>query len=127
MMQALLMIAAGICLLGGAAFALVGALGILRFPDVYTRTHAASKAGTLGSGLCLVAVALAADTGGAATRAIVAVVFFMLTAPVAAHLLARAAFRAGYPAVADRNAYLGEVHRASAAEKPPEGEDIGRN
>jgi multicomponent Na+:H+ antiporter subunit G len=122
-METLLTLAAAACLIGGAGFALVGALGVLRFPDIYTRMHAASKAGTLGSGLCMVAVALAADTGDAATRAIVAVLFFMLTAPVSAHLLARAAFRAGYSSECSANAYLEEVDRERAAEKAAVGQD----
>jgi multicomponent Na+:H+ antiporter subunit G len=114
-MHTLLTLAAAACLIGGAAFALVGALGILRFPDVYTRMHAASKAGTLGSGLCMVAVALSADTADVSTRAVAAVIFFLLTAPVSAHLLARAAFRAGYPSTCASNAYLDEVSRERRA------------
>jgi multicomponent Na+:H+ antiporter subunit G len=109
-------IVASVFLVIGSGFALVGALGVLRFPDVYTRTHAASKAGTLGAGMCLVAVALSFGAIDVATRAIAGVVFFMLTAPVSAHLLARAAFMAGYPAHCQRNAYLEEVDRQAAAE-----------
>jgi multicomponent Na+:H+ antiporter subunit G len=123
MMHTLLTLAAAACLVGGAAFAIVGALGILRFPDVYTRMHAASKAGTLGSGLCMVAVALSADSVDASTRAVVAVIFFLLTAPVSAHLLARAAFRAGYPSTCASNAYLEEVERERPADQTGGGED----
>lgn len=87
------------CLLIGGAFAIVGALGILRFPDVYTRMHSASKAGTLGSGFCLLAVAIWAPDFGVTTRALAGVLFFLLTAPISAHLLARAALIAGYAPV----------------------------
>ncbi len=111
-------------LLVGAAFGVVGALGVLRFPDVYTRTHAASKAGTLGSGFCLLAVALGTESIDVATRAAVAIIFFMLTAPVSAHLLARAAFRAGYPSDCAENAYLAEVERQSAADEAERAEDV---
>ncbi|WP_295806178.1 monovalent cation/H(+) antiporter subunit G [uncultured Nitratireductor sp.] len=80
----------------GAAFTLVAAIGILRLPDLYTRMHAASKAGTLGSGLMLVALAIFAQDQAIVTRALAAVVFFLLTAPISAHLLAKAAYAAGY-------------------------------
>lgn len=87
---------AGILLVIGAAFSLTASVGILRLPDIYSRMHAASKAGTLGSGLMLIALAVFSGDVGTVTRALAGVVFFLLTAPVAAHLLARAAHAAGY-------------------------------
>jgi multicomponent Na+:H+ antiporter subunit G len=81
----------------GSLFALVGAIGIVRLPDVYSRSHAASKAGTIGSGLAMLAIAVSAPEIYVATRAIAGLLFFLLTAPVAAHLLMRAAYKAGYP------------------------------
>ena len=57
-MTTALTIVTALLLLVGAGFGLIGALGVLRFPDVFTRMHAASKAGTLGSGFCLLAVAV---------------------------------------------------------------------
>ena len=85
----------GLLLIIGAAFNLIAAIGLLRFPDLFTRMHAASKAGTLGSGLLLIAVALHAGEISVASKALAAVVFFLLTAPISAHLLARAAYVAG--------------------------------
>jgi multicomponent Na+:H+ antiporter subunit G len=87
----------GLLLLLGAGFSLVAAIGVLRMPDFYVRMHAASKAGTLGAGLLLLAVALAAAEMGVIMRAIAAIVFLVITAPVAAHLLSRAAYGAGVP------------------------------
>lgn len=87
---------AGVLLLIGTAFSFLAAVGILRLPDLYTRMHAASKAGTMGSGLMLVAIAIASMDGSVALRAFVGVVFLILTGPVSAHLLARAAYLAGY-------------------------------
>jgi multicomponent Na+:H+ antiporter subunit G len=84
-------------LLGGAFFTLTASLGLVRLPDVYTRMHAASKAGTVGSGLILLAASLHSTDMGMSLRALAAVLFFILTAPVAAHLLARAALKAGFP------------------------------
>lgn len=88
---------AGILVLVGAFFALVAAIGLWRLPDIYTRSHAASKSGTLGSGLVLIALAVHAGDAAITSRALAGVVFFLLTAPIAAHLLARAAYAVGYP------------------------------
>jgi multicomponent Na+:H+ antiporter subunit G len=79
----------------GSLFALTAAIGLLRLPDVYTRMHAASKAGTLGSCVMLIALAVYADDLAVTVRALGGVVFFLLTAPVSAHLLARAAHVSG--------------------------------
>jgi multicomponent Na+:H+ antiporter subunit G len=87
---------AGILLVIGAAFALVATIGIIRLPDIYSRMHAASKAGTVGSGAMLIALAVFADEPATTLRAIAAVAFLLLTAPVSAHLLAKAAYSAGY-------------------------------
>ncbi|MDI6837542.1 MAG: monovalent cation/H(+) antiporter subunit G [Rhizobiaceae bacterium] len=84
-------------IVGGSLFALVAAIGINRLPDLYTRMHAASKAGTVGSGLLLLAVGLHAGDVATLARALAAFFFFILTAPVSAHLLARAAHKVGYP------------------------------
>ena len=75
----------------GAAFALIGSIGLVRFPDFYTRLHAPTKATTLGVGSLVVAssVALSAD-GTTLSEALIAG-FLFLTAPVSAHLLAKAA------------------------------------
>lgn len=80
----------------GALFALVASVGILRLPDFYTRVHAASKAGTVGSALALIALAIVSVQTAEVLRAIAAIVFFFLTAPIAAHLLGKAAYSAGY-------------------------------
>ena len=85
------------CLLAGGFFLFVAGLGILRQPDVLIRMHASTKAGTLGVGLVFAAAALyfrnTADTAIAALT----VVFLLVTAPVAAHAIARAAYRTNVP------------------------------
>jgi multicomponent Na+:H+ antiporter subunit G len=80
----------------GGAFSLVAAVGLIRLPDVYSRMHSASKAGTLGSGAALIALAVHAWDLATVTRAMAGFAFLLLTAPVAAHLLARAAYLSGY-------------------------------
>jgi len=59
--------------------------------------HAASKAGTVGSSAMLLALAISVDDIGVATRAVAGIVFFLLTAPIAAHLLARVAYSTQLP------------------------------
>ena len=81
----------------GSLFGLLAAVGIVRMPDLFTRMQAATKTGTLGLGCILTAVAVYfADLTVAAT-ALLIVSFVFLTAPVAAHVLARAAYCAGVP------------------------------
>ncbi len=87
---------AGVFLLIGALFSVVAAIGIVRLPDLYTRMHSASKVGTMGAGLSFLAIATIAFDGPLILRAIVGFTFLILTAPVSAHLLARAACLAGY-------------------------------
>lgn len=83
------------CLLFGAVFVLVAAIGLIRMPDLPMRMHAATKAGTLGTGLLLAAVALAVPGEGVAVRAIATITFLLLTAPIAAHVIARSAYYCG--------------------------------
>ena len=94
-------IIAGLLLIAGAVFALLAAVGLWRLPDIYSRMHAASKAGTLGSGLMLIALAVHAGDVSTTSRAIAGVIFFLLTAPISAHLLAKAAYAVGYRLTSD--------------------------
>ncbi len=96
MMETLEMVVVGCLLVIGAAFALTASIGLLRLPDLYTRMHAASKAGTLGSCVMLIALAVHSVDQSIITRALAGVIFFLLTAPISAHLLAKAAYAAGY-------------------------------
>ncbi len=89
-------ILAGLIILGGF-FCFVAGLGVLRLPDVLIRMHASTKAGTLGSGLILIAVAVFFADTGTITRAVATILFLLITAPVAAHMIGRAAFRSRVP------------------------------
>lgn len=86
----------GTLLVLGAAFTLLAAVGVVRLPDLYTRMHAASKAGAVGGGLILIAVAVLSQDAAVSVRAIIGVMFVLLTTPVSAHLLARASYLTGY-------------------------------
>ena len=91
-------------LLAGSLFVLIAALGIVRLPDLLMRMHAATKAGTLGAGLLLVAVAVSTPETSVMARAVSTFVFLLLTAPIAAHLIARAAYHTGEATLWDRTA-----------------------
>jgi multicomponent Na+:H+ antiporter subunit G len=86
---------ASVLLIVGSVFCLVAAVGMLRLPDTLIRMHAATKAGTLGAGCILAAEAVIAAELGTTLKAIAAIVFLLLTAPVAAHLIGRAAYHQG--------------------------------
>lgn len=86
---------AGLLMLGGTVFMVVAAIGLLRLPDLYTRMHAVTKAGTLGIGLVLVSAAVAFSDVSVAARAIVALLFVLFTAPVSAHMIGRAGYLGG--------------------------------
>lgn len=88
-------IAAALILIG-SGFTLTASIGLLRLPELYTRMHAASKAGTLGSCAVLLALAVHADDAAISLRALAGVVFFLLTVPISSHLLAKAAHAAGH-------------------------------
>jgi multicomponent Na+:H+ antiporter subunit G len=84
-----------ILLVLGAFFAFVAALGVLRFPDFYTRMHAATKAGAFGATLLLLAAAIHFGSLRAIVTACFIIIFFYLTAPVAAQTIGQAAYRRG--------------------------------
>jgi multicomponent K+:H+ antiporter subunit G len=77
----------------GAFFALVGSLGLARLPDFYTRLHGPTKATTLGVGGMLIASAIhfSARGEGVSVHEVLITLFLFMTAPVSAHLLAKAA------------------------------------
>lgn len=86
-----------VLLLAGSAFALIAAVGLVRFPDLIIRMHAAAKAGGVGVGLLVSAVAVHFGQTGVTIEAALVAAFFLLTTPVAAHLIARAAYLSGVP------------------------------
>lgn len=81
----------------GATFLLLAAIGIIRMPDLFSRMQPATKASTLGVGCILLAAAFHFGDVAVVARALAAICFFLLTAPVTAHLIARAAYFVGVP------------------------------
>lgn len=86
-----------VLMVGGAVFMFLASLGILRMPDLYTRMSATSKAATLGSGLVMLAAAVYFNEFSITVRVLAIIVFLLLTVPVAAHMIARAAYFDGVP------------------------------
>jgi multicomponent Na+:H+ antiporter subunit G len=79
----------------GTFFGSLGAMGLIRLPETLIRKQASTKAGTLGAGLILAAVGLMFADIGTVAESLLAMVFIFMTAPVAAHLTDRAAYRSG--------------------------------
>ncbi len=88
---------ASVFLLLGGFFCLVAGIGIIRMKDVFARMHAATKAGTLGLGLVCLAVMLKAGNWSEVVEALFVFGFMLISAPVGAHLIGRAAFRRHQP------------------------------
>ncbi len=84
-------------MLTGAFFILTAAVGILRMPDLFLRMSASSKAGTLGVGLILAGVAIFFNNFSITSRSFAVITFILITAPVAAHMIGRAAYFDGIP------------------------------
>jgi multicomponent Na+:H+ antiporter subunit G len=129
-MSAVLSVLIGACVVVGLFFMTVGTLGILRFPDVYTRLHADTKATTFGSlflglasGLCATQAWLAGEAGEPTSfwlHAAFAVVVLAVTNAAGGHAIARAAWRAGQRpvGVVDQLAEAREKGRTGLEEAP---------
>lgn len=81
--------------LGAVFFAVVAAVGLIRLPDVYSRTHSSSKSETLGAVLALGAVAVSYGLGQTTLKVVLLLLFMFLTNPTAAHAITRAARERG--------------------------------
>lgn len=92
-MDAALDIFAAVLLLGGALMSLAAAVGLLRFPDLLSRMHAATKPQVLGLLLFLLAIAVQQRSWAVVPVLIVCWIFQLLTAPVSAHMVGRAGYR----------------------------------
>ncbi len=113
-----------VLLVVGGLFMLLAGLGVLRLPDLFMRLQAATKASTLGVGCLLLGLAVHYQELGITTRAVLVIAFFVLTAPVGAHMIARAAYAVGVPLWAGTLTDELREHRSAARlhipEEPPE-------
>jgi monovalent cation/proton antiporter MnhG/PhaG subunit len=85
---------AALLLVVGSIVVLLAAIGVARFPDAFMRMHAATKAGVIGTGLCMLGVALGFGDQATWVKVTLIVVFLLVTTPIASHVLGRAAWRA---------------------------------
>lgn len=84
-----------VCLLAATGFSVAAGIGLLRFPDALSRLHAATKPQILGLLLIIAAIALEERSFGTLAAMIPVFIFQVLTAPIAAHMVGRAAYRTG--------------------------------
>jgi multicomponent Na+:H+ antiporter subunit G len=82
-------------LLIGGFLSIAAAIGVIRLPDLFTRMHAATKTGTIGVSSIALAMMIHFSEVTVTSRGILVIAFFLLTAPVAAHMIGRAAYRSG--------------------------------
>ncbi|OJX75894.1 monovalent cation/H(+) antiporter subunit G [Magnetospirillum sp. 64-120] len=82
-------------ILGGSGFVLIGTLGLLRLPDVFTRLHGAGMTDTMGAGLLVLGMLLQSPDWLVAVKLVLIVVFLAFTSPMTSHALARAAILDG--------------------------------
>ena len=106
-----------VLILCGALLCVTAAIGLLRFPDLLTRMHAATKPQVLGVLLVLLGVALSKQGGLHIGMLLLVGVFQMLTIPVGAHMVGRAGFRTGQ--VAPSDVHLGPPSDHAADEDEP--------
>ena len=83
------------CLTLGAAFAVIGGIGLVRFPDFYTRMHGAGVTDTMGAGLVLIGLLVLAPSWLVAIKLVTILVFVLIASPTSGHALARAALATG--------------------------------
>ncbi len=95
--------AAVILILIGSIVSVISAFGMIRLPDVYTRSHAATKSSTLSVLTCLLGAFIYfwVHDGFVSVRLILGILFVFVTAPVAGHLICRAAYRSRVPLAKD--------------------------
>ncbi len=99
-----------LCLLGGGFFVLAGGIGVVRLPDVYTRSHAAGMTDTMGAGLILIGLMLQGGLTLITVKLALILVFIFFTSPTSTHALIHTAHASGIRPI------LGAAEDGSAAE-----------
>ena len=94
-------IAAWACLIAGSLFAFIGAVGIIRLPDVFARMHGAGIVDTLGMGLILAGLMIHEGFTLVTVKLVLIVAFIFIASPTTTHALARAALNGGLKPVVD--------------------------
>lgn len=108
---------ASVLLLLGVSLAITASIGLHRFPDVFARMHAATKPATLGLALVLGGAAIRVEQRADIAKLLLVVLLQFITAPVAAHMVGRAAYRAGTELSPDTE--VDELAQRHPEERPP--------
>ncbi|CAM4289454.1 monovalent cation/H(+) antiporter subunit G [Gillisia hiemivivida] len=90
-------IISAIIIIVGVLFVVIGSVGLLRLPDFYIRISAITKAATMGVACIMIGVALNFNEISVAIKAFGVVLFLLITSPIAAHIIGRAAYDGGVP------------------------------
>jgi len=106
-----------ICLLTGCAFCVIGGIGLIRMPDFYTRSHAASLTDTLGAALILLGLGIQAGVSLIAVKLLFIYILLCITSPTSAHALVKAAYSKGLKAP-----HVEDLRDVTALEGATEGE-----
>lgn len=101
----ILEVLSGICLALGAFFGLTGAIGLFKFPDFFTRVHAASVTDSIASLLIIVGLMLRTDFDLVTVKLLFILMFLLLTSPTASHALAKSARHGGLLTLAEKPAH----------------------
>ncbi|UKA49471.1 monovalent cation/H(+) antiporter subunit G [Arthrobacter sp. FW305-123] len=119
-LDAVIDVVTAVFLIVGALMSLGAAIGLLRFPDLMSRMHAATKPQVLGLFLMLAAIGLQMRTWWVWPVLVVAWIFQLLTAPVSAHMVGRSAYRTkhGHREKLTKDELEAVVQRAAAGQEP---------
>ena len=101
-MDIIVNMSSALCLLLGSFLCLSGGIGIIRFPDFYTRMHAVGVTDTLGAGMILIGLMLQNPEGLVELKLLLILVMTLFISPVASHALAKAAFQNDLLPLTDR-------------------------
>jgi multicomponent Na+:H+ antiporter subunit G len=113
-------VTAAIFILGGLFFLTVSSLGIIRFPDFYSRNHGVGKSETLGSMLTLIGLAIYNGFEITSGKLLLILLFLVFANPTATHIIARAAFRSGLQPWVLKRQKEGVVKSEKATENEPQ-------
>ena len=108
-MEAIINLLSWLFLLSGGFFCITGMIGLIRFPDLFTRLHGASVTDTLGAGFIVIGLILQSGFTLVTAKLIIIMGLILLTSPVATHALAQAALHAGILSKLDNDETGGHI------------------
>jgi len=113
-MDTIVNMASALCLLIGSFLCLSGGVGIIRFPDFYTRMHAVGVTDTLGAGMILIGLMLQTSEGFVVLKLLLILVMTIFISPVASHALAKTALKNDLVPLSDNNKTTGGTESSNS-------------